>query len=367
MGKITFCFCLKILELDDFHDKPSTWIYRKTLKGAWDFGSFLTENGSILIGNNDTGISPTIGGERHHNGSVMMPVRTVASHQSEGSIIKADCQAVCSSGDMGEHFLGGGNCSRAGSAVPAAAQRHVTTPSSFPPLTRALWAGVKTCAEGNHYTITHAQPFDQKQQRSSSLSPMVIHDLEQQPDEDSAGYTTLHLGATTSALISNAENQMYYCCTDLMMIPQPMNSSPVHQQVTSLDDSTDQTCEGNPNPPLYVNMSPLHPLSSPKMSYPLINPIYPSPCRSQPTVPHANNSPTEETIVRNCSTRQHSQAWKGFYVKIICPRVITLAVLRIFVWLVCPHIIAFGFCTYLYCRGNLYILLVYTVSFNNDN
>lgn len=352
---------MKISELDDFHDKLSTWIYRKTLKGAWDFGSFLTENGSILIGNNDTGISPTIGGERHHNGSVMMPVRTVASHQSEGSIIKADCQAVCSSGDMGEHFLGGGNCSRAGSAVPAAAQRHVTTPSSFPPLTRALWAGVKTCAEGNHYTITHAQPFDQKQQRSSSLSPMVIHDLEQ-PDEDSAGYTTLHLGATTSALISNAENQMYYCCTDLMMIPQPMNSGPVHHQpVTSLDDSTDQTCEGNQNPPLYVNMSPLHPLSSPKMSYPLINPIYPSPCRSQPTVPHANNSPTEETIVRNCSTRQHSQAWKGFYVKIICPRVITLAVLRIFVWLVCPHIIVWFLYIFVLQRKLIYTVGIYSI------
>ena len=275
-----------------------TCICRKTLKGAWDFGSFLTENSSILIGNNDTGISP-MGGERHHNGSVMIPVRTVASHQSEG--IKPDCQAVCSSGDMGEHFLR--NCSR-GSVVPAA-QRHVATPSSFPPLTRALWAGVKTCAEGNHYTITHAQPFDQKQQRSS-LSPMVLHDLEQ-PDEDSAGYTTLHLSATTSAIaVSNADNQMYYCCTDLMMIPQPLISSAV-QQVTSLDDSTDPTCEGNQNP-LYVNMSPLHPLSSPKISYPLINPIYPSPCRSQQTVSRANNSPTEETMIRNCTTRQHPQA-----------------------------------------------------------
>jgi hypothetical protein len=268
-----------------FH-KSLYFYYSKTLKGSWDFGNFFAENNSILIGNNDTGISP-IGGGRHHNGSVLMPAITVSSHPTED--LKLDCQAICSSDDLGEHFLR--NCHR----MPAA-QRQVTTPSSFPPLTRALWAGVKTCAEGNHYTITHAQPFDQKQKRSS-LSPTILHDLEQ-PDEDSTGYTTLHLCATTSALaVPNSENQMYYSCTDVIVIPPVCTVHPV----TSLDDSTDLTCEGTQNP-LYVNMSPLHSLSSPKISYPLINPIYPSTCQSQQTNSHFNSSLLEETIIRNNQT-----------------------------------------------------------------
>lgn len=259
------------------------------LKGAWDFGSFLTENGSILIGGNDSGVSH-IGGERHHhNTGSMMPVRTVIGHQTDNS--KLDCQPICSPGDMEADFRR--SCSR-GSIAPAV-QRPVTTPSSFPPLTRALWAAVKTC-EGNHYIITHAQPFDQKQQRSS-LPLTVARDLEQ-PDEDSAGYTTLHLGATTSsAPVSNAENQMYYCCTDLMMMHQTPTASGV-QQVTSLDDSAELVCEGAQNP-LYVNMSPLHPLSSPKMNYPLINPIYPSPCRSHQVFTRVTSPSVEGNTTRN--------------------------------------------------------------------
>lgn len=159
-----------------------------------------------------------------------------------------------------------------------AAQRHGTTPPSFPPLTRALWAGVKT-SEGNHYTITHIQPFDQKLQRLS-LPSAVLSDP-QHLDEDSAGYTTLHPSATTSVNAYNADNKMYYCCTDLIIIQQPTASScAAVQQVTSLDDSAELTCEGSQNP-LYVNMSPLHPLSSPKLNYPLVNPVYPSPCRPQ--------------------------------------------------------------------------------------
>ncbi|KAI9558469.1 hypothetical protein GHT06_015256 [Daphnia sinensis] len=261
----------------------------KMLKGAWDFGSFLTENGSILIGGNDSGVSH-IGSERHHNTGAMMSVRTVAGHQADNS--KLDCQTIGSSGDREDDFRR--NCSR-GSVAPAV-QRPVTTPSSFPPLTRALWAAVKTC-EGNHYIITHAQPFDQKQQRSS-LPLAAGHDLEQ-PDEDSAGYTTLHLGTTTSSMaVSNTENQMYYCCTDLMMMQQTPTSSGM-QQVTSLDDSANEICcEGSQNP-LYVNMSPLHPLSSPKMNYPLINPIYPSPCRPQQMSTNVSKPSVEENTVRN--------------------------------------------------------------------
>lgn len=256
------------------YSRPFVVFHRKTLKGAWDFGSFLSENGSILIGGNSVGLSPT-GGERHHNGSAMTP----GNSQPDNS--KPDCQAARSSGNMAERFLhtcGAGV--NVGSMVPAAQRHVISAPSSFPPLTRALWAGVKT-SEGNHYTITHAQPFDQKLQRSSLPSSAIPSDP--QPDEDSAGYTTLHPSATTSVNASspctNAENKMYYCCTDLILIQQP--SSPVAvQQVTSLDDSTDMTFEASQNP-LYVNMSPLHPLSSPKLNYPLVNPVYPSPCRPQ--------------------------------------------------------------------------------------
>lgn len=129
----------------------------------------------------------------------------------------------------------------AGSALQPSAVIH---PSS----SRALWAGVKTCTEGNHYTITHVQPFEQKRS-------VVQH---QQPDEDSAGYTTLHPPA--SAQVST-DNQIYYCCTDLVM-------TRIAQPVTSLDDP--------PVNPLYVNMSAVHPLSPPRRTHPPINPIYPT-------------------------------------------------------------------------------------------
>lgn len=126
---------------------------------------------------------------------------------------------------------------------------HSTNPAAYPPAgmvaSRALWAGVKTCSEGNHYTITHAQPFEQKR-----CSSVVI----QQSDEDSAGYTTLHPPAETT------DNQIYYCCTDL-----------ITQPVTSLDDPPVSN-------PLYVNMSAVHHIHPPQRTHPPINPIYPSSC-----------------------------------------------------------------------------------------
>lgn len=252
------------------------------MKDAWDFGSFLTENGSTFINSNGIEASSTSTERNHHNSNGMLPTRMGSqSHEN-----KPDCLESCSSTEnMRGHLFH--NCS-GDSAVMPATQRPVTTPtSSFPPLTRALWAGVKT-SEGNHYTITHAQPFDQKLQRTS-LPPITLHNS-QQPDEDSAGYTTLHPSATTSFTASSVGNQIYYCCTDLMIIQQSPTSSAVQvQQVTSLDDPADLSNEENPNP-LYVNMSNLHPLATPKLSYPLVNPIYPSPCRLQVSHGNANTN-----------------------------------------------------------------------------
>lgn len=260
------------------------------MKEAWDFGSFLTENGSILIGNNGISGSPT-GTERNNSSNNVLPART----GSLGDDSKADCPESCSPSDsLRGHLFH--NCS-GDSAMP---QRQVTTPtSSFPPLTRALWAGVKT-SEGNHYTITHAQPFDQKLQRTT---PMVIQNS-QQPDEDSAGYTTLHPSATTTA--SGVGNKIYYCCTDLMIIQQSTTTNSL-QQVTSLDDPAEHSLGANP---LYVNMSALHPLSTPKLSYPLVNPIYPSPYRSQE---HRNQIVTDASTIKDsvpqsnpATVRQHN-------------------------------------------------------------
>lgn len=256
------------------------------MKEAWDFGSFLTENGSILIGSNGISASPT-GTERNSSSSVL-PARTGSLPDDS----KAECPESCSPSDSirGHLFH---NCS-VESAMPVP-QRQVTTPtSSFPPLTRALWAGVKT-SEGNHYTITHAQPFDQKR------TPMAPQNS-QQPDEDSAGYTTLHPSATTTA--SGVGNKIYYCCTDLMITQK--QASPL-QQVTSLDDPAEHGAN-----PLYVNMSALHPLSTPKLSYPLVNPIYPSPYRSQEhrnqTTPDASTikNSVPPFILNNPVTRQHN-------------------------------------------------------------
>lgn len=197
-----------------------------------------------------------------------MPVLTSSQHEHS----KPNCLDTCSSTSSGDRFPH--NCN--GGVTVTTTQRHVTHQESLPPLTRALWAGVKT-SEGNHYTITHAQPVDQKLHRSS-LPPVAIQGS-QQPDEDSAGYTTLNPCASAAIADPNAENNIYYCCTDLILVQQPSTST-VMQQVTSLDDPTECSSIESINP-MYVNMSPLIPLGSPKLDYPLVNPIYPSPCKPQ--------------------------------------------------------------------------------------
>lgn len=177
---------------------------RKTMKGTWDFGSFFSESGSILMG----GCSSPSG-----NGNEMLAKQAAASSD------------------------------QADNGHQSAAPQQASAPSHPP--TRALWAGVKTMSEGNHYTITHAQPFEQRVQRSVGRLA---------PDEDSAGYTTLQ----PTRLDYTTDNQIYYCCTDLMMMsphryaPRRTNS----YKVTSLDDSLDNIPAANS---LYVNMSPVHP------------------------------------------------------------------------------------------------------------
>lgn len=152
----------------------------------------------------------------------------------------------------------------AGPQQPVTMDHHHAVPAILAS-SRALWAGVKTASEGNHYTITHAAPlFETK--RSSAIPAAVSPSRStpaQQPDEDSAGYTTLQ-----PVRNSNSDSQIYYCCTDLMR--SPLN----HHPVTSLDD---------PNP-LYVNMTTvIHQDSRHQRTHlPVVNPIYPtSPCAGQ--------------------------------------------------------------------------------------
>lgn len=129
-------------------------------------------------------------------------------------------------------------------AVP----QQATAPSHLAPPTRALWAGVKT-SEGNHYTITHVQPFEQRVHRAAAANRSP-------PDEDSAGYTTLQ----PARLDYPTDNQIYYCCTDLMvMSPQSHYPSRATYKVTSLDDSVDPAPAATS---LYVNMSPVHPFKA---------------------------------------------------------------------------------------------------------
>ena len=117
------------------------------MKGAWDFGSFLSDNASILMSatSGDSGNASGVGGVASSGvGSANKPCQ-----QQQQTRYSAGVDGI----DVTE-------------------QRSVAS-------SRALWAGVKT-TEGNHYTITHVQPIEQKQRRDA------VDD-----DEDSGVYTTL--------------------------------------------------------------------------------------------------------------------------------------------------------------------------------
>lgn len=223
------------------------------MKGTWEFGSFLTESGS------SGGVLPSIG---DHDDNVIRSIRTA------------------NPADVNKSMDGGSDrCASADSTIRAANFLHQPNgipAAPMPQPTRALWAAVKT-SEGNHYTITHAQPVDQK-----LLLRMPPQPPTDQADEDSAGYTTLHPNA---AIASNTA-KIYYCCTDLMIVQQQSA-----QKVTSLDDPDGCDSESGSRNPTYVNMSALHPLSTPKAHYPLVNPIYPSPYH-----PSNRNQPINYTI-----------------------------------------------------------------------
>lgn len=120
------------------------------MKGAWDFGSFLSDNASMLMSatSADSGNVSGVVGVSSGVGSANKPCQQQQQQQQ---------QTRYAAGVDG---------------VDVIEQRSVVS-------SRALWAGVKT-TEGNHYTITHVQPIEQKQRRDAF-----------DDDEDSGVYTTL--------------------------------------------------------------------------------------------------------------------------------------------------------------------------------
>ena len=238
LGSIGLTYCRPVAS---FHWAPEiNWRlvlcpFRKSLKATWDFGSFTSENGSIVVGSGtSSGGSGSLGGSGSGIGSGGLtttsgPVGNKACQQVRYSV--SGEQLSNGSNHAVNGNVGTGLGGSAGSTAPSSLQRSVT---------RALWAGVKTTTEGNHYTITHVQPFEQKRPLPPVLP--IPSSYPNQPDEDSAGYTTLSLNPS-----STTDNKIYYCCTDIMVglpLPEP-------RQVTSLDDPPTIN-------PQYVNMAALN-------------------------------------------------------------------------------------------------------------
>jgi len=207
-------------------------LHGKTLKGAWDFGIFLSDNASMLMNatSGDSGNVSSVGGVGSDAGSANKPCQQQQTRYSAGV-----------------------------DGVDLVEQRSVAS-------SRALWAGVKT-TEGNHYTITHVQPIEQKQRRDAF-----------DDDEDSGVYTTL-----TPAQNWSGEQRIYYCCANVVTSsPYSNRNSSMMTQVTSLDDSI----EADRNP-LYVNMSAIHPLA--QHSIPVVRTRIPQ-HPQRPQHPHHFNS-----------------------------------------------------------------------------
>ena len=238
---------------------------RKSLKGTWDFGSLTSENGSMVIsaaGNNSgsntssttTTMHATTGadcGRATANGRASVSVHAHGQTNNKQTACSQQVRSVASSVSVDQMSGTVGSSS-------SSLQRSVT---------RALWAGVKA-TEGNHYTITHVQPFEQRRPLPAPLGYTA--------DEDSAGYTTLHPNATmtmttaaaaaaaSSSALATTDNQIYYYCSTDIMVGLPLNE--FVPKVTSLDDPP----AGNP---LYVNMSSLNPIASNKSSRMQMNPL----------------------------------------------------------------------------------------------
>ena len=202
-------FYIRIPNIDDHFVYN---LFRKVLKGNWDFGSLMSDAGSgIMMGSNNVSVTSPGNGDGSNSSNA------VINNSEINHLANKPCEQIRYSASSDRISSGNSTLGRS--------------------VTRALWAGVKT-TEGNHYTITHVQPIEQKRSLTQTF----------QVDEDSAGYTTLDPGATN-------DNTIFYCCTDLM-VGLPIHDAVPSTPVTSLDDvePTGQTPHVT-----YVNMNTIHP------------------------------------------------------------------------------------------------------------